>query len=301
MDRREFIQWQLKALVFLILGPKFSWAQTRAEKSMVVAVQGEPAKALEIALKELGGIQSFLKPNSNVVLKPNMSFRNSPEMATTTNPNVLRAVVDLISRESPKSIKVLDNTLTDPEACMKNTGIKDALKGSMAELKVIKEKQGYQEVQIKGKSLGSTDIMKEVLSCDALIPVPVAKHHSSTGVSLSMKGMMGLIYERSSFHYKYDLHTAIVDLAAYLKPRLVIIDMTRALTTNGPSGPGEVEILNTIVASNDMVAADAYVVSKVKWYGRQMDPFKVKHIAIAHEMKVGVGNLKEIEIVEKVA
>lgn len=301
MNRREFLTWQMKALVFCLLGPKFAWAAHRPERPLVVAVQGPQKEALEVALKEFGGLRSILKPNSKVVIKPNMSFRNSPEMATTTSPQLLRALVDLISKESPRSIMVVDNTLTDPEACIKNTGIGDALKGSTAEIKVMKKRSEFQTVKLKGSVLDSVDLMKEVLDCDILIPVPVAKHHSSTGVSLSMKGMMGLIFDRASFHYKYDLHSAIVDLAAFLRPKVTIIDLTKALITNGPSGPGEVEVHNTVVVSNDMVAADAYVVSKVRWYGKTIDPFKVRHISIAHERKIGTANLNEIELLEKKA
>ncbi|MFN3534169.1 MAG: DUF362 domain-containing protein [Desulfatiglandales bacterium] len=298
MDRRDFLKWNLKAIAFSLLGPKFSWGSPKRERSIVVAVKGEIKEAVEAGIKELNGL-AFIRPGSRVLIKPNISFRNSPDMATTTTPGVVRALVDLIAGQKPRSIKVVDNTLTDPEACMQNTGIREALRGTPAELRVVKERQGFQKVTIKGAAVEEVELMKEVLESDLLIPVPIAKHHSSAGVSLSMKGMMGLIYDRSSFHYRYDLHTAIVDLAAYLKPPLVVIDMTKALTTNGPSGPGEVAWLNTVVVSNDMVAADAYVVKKVKWYGREIEPFRVKHIEIAHKRGVGVGNLKDVEIIEK--
>jgi len=298
MNRREFLKWQLISLLFCVMGPKFSWGATQ-KNPVVVAVKGDAQKALETGLKEIGGIKKFVAEGSKVVIKPNMSFRNPPEMATTTHPEVLKAVVNAVTVAKPKNIKVLDNTLTDPDACLKNTGIADALKGLPIELKILKNKADYQDVKVHGKVLSSLDVMKEVLSADAIISVPVAKHHSSAGVSLSMKNLMGLIYDRSSFHYRYDLHTAIADMANFFKPKLVIIDMTRALTTNGPSGPGDVQIMNTIVVSNDMVAADAYVTSKVKWYGKQVDPFRVKHIKIAHEMGMGMGDLSKVEVIEK--
>ena len=140
-----------------------------------------------------------------------------------------------------------------------------------------------------------TDVMREVLESDVLIAAPVAKHHGSTGVSLSMKGMMGLIANRSEMHWRYNLHTAIADLCRLLRADLTVIDVTRALTTNGPSGPGEVRTLNKIVASRDMVAADAQVVSMVPWYGQRIAPSEVKHIQIAHKWGLGrmdVDNLR---------
>jgi uncharacterized protein (DUF362 family) len=138
-----------------------------------------------------------------------------------------------------------------------------------------------------GKSMTSTDIMKEVLRSDVLIAAPVAKSHSATGVSLSLKGMMGLNYDRSVMHRKYDLHTSIVDLCTILKADLTVIDGTRILSTNGPGGPGKVLKKDTIIASKDMVAADAYAVATFEWYGKKFKPRQVRHIREAHERGLG--------------
>jgi hypothetical protein len=58
--------------------------------------------------------------------------------------------------------------------------------------------------------------------------------------------------------------------------------------------------MNTVVASRDMVAADAKVVSMVPWYGKQIPPEKVEHIRIAHELGLGrmdVDNLNVRQVV----
>jgi uncharacterized protein (DUF362 family) len=136
--------------------------------------------------------------------------------------------------------------------------------------------------------------MRDVLEADVLIAAPVAKSHGSSGVSLSMKGMMGLIWNRSVMHWRYDLHASIVDLCTILRPGLTLIDATRVLTTNGPGGPGTVIRPDTVIASRDMVAADAMTVQMFEWYGRKMEPRQVRHIKLAHERGLGrmdVGNL----------
>ena len=101
-------------------------------------------------------------------------------------------------------------------------------------------------------------VMKQVLDADVLIATPVTKSHSATGVSLAMKGMMGLIYDRREFHLNLDLDEAVVDLCTILRPTLTLIDASRVLTTGGPGGPGKVLPKNKVVASTDMVAADAF-------------------------------------------
>jgi uncharacterized protein (DUF362 family) len=130
-------------------------------------------------------------------------------------------------------------------------------------------------------------VMKDVLESDVLISAPVAKSHGSTGVSLSMKGMMGLIWNRGIMHYLHDLDESIVDLSTLLKPALVVVDGTRVLSTNGPGGPGRVLKMDTVIASGDMVSADAMAVSMFEWYGRKMEPRQVRHIRLAHERRLG--------------
>jgi uncharacterized protein (DUF362 family) len=111
-----------------------------------------------------------------------------------------------------------------------------------------------------------------------------------------MKGMMGLILNRGAFHWRYDLHRAIVDLCTLLKADLTVIDASRALTTNGPAGPGKVLQLDSIVASRDMVAADAQVVSMVPWYGKSLEPRNIKHIRFAHERGLGRMDLEQLKV-----
>jgi uncharacterized protein (DUF362 family) len=148
----------------------------------------------------------------------------------------------------------------------------------------------FREVKVpKGKALTSTMVMKQALEADVLIAAPVAKSHSASGVSLALKGMMGLIYDRKTFHMDLDLNTAVVDLCTVLVPKLTVIDATRVLSDGGPGGPGKVIPLNKIVASADMVAADAMAVELGTWYGRRFKASQVKHIKEAHER--GLGNM----------
>jgi uncharacterized protein (DUF362 family) len=131
--------------------------------------------------------------------------------------------------------------------------------------------------------------MKKVLESDVLIAAPVAKSHSATGVSMALKGMMGLIYDRKDFHLNLDIDVAIVDLCTVLKPKLTVIDASRILSEGGPSGPGKVIPMNKIIASRDIVAADSMAVEMGTWYGRKFKGHQVKHIQNADQR--GLGNM----------
>ena len=134
---------------------------------------------------------------------------------------------------------------------------------------------------------GRPKIVKQVYQTDCLISLPCAKSHSAAGVSLTMKGLMGLIKERGSFHRETDMHTAIPELLYYMKPHVCFVDATRALLDNGPAGPGKVVELKTFVGGLDPVAVDSYAVTLASWYGKTFDGTKVKHIKNAGELKLG--------------
>ena len=301
MNRREFLEYQLKGILWMIAGgsgillPKKLIA---APVPDIAVVKGAPAAATRAAVDLLGGMKHFVKPGDRVVIKPNMSFASPPERASNTHPEVVSELAAMCKEAGAERILVLDHTLDREELCLERSGIRKAC-NHISEKMVfaLSDDRFYKATDIPaGKSMTSTAIMKEVVKSDVLIAAPAAKSHSATGVSLSMKGMMGLNYDRSVMHRKYDLNTSIVDLCTVLKADLTVIDGTRVLSTNGPHGPGKVLKKNTIIASTDMVAADAYAVSIFEWYGRRFKPRQVRHIHEAHKRGLGRMDVENLNV-----
>lgn len=303
LSRREFFRLQAgTALAFAAAGIPLVSPRTLSASAVpdIVVVTGNAGAAVRAAVGMLGGMGAFVKKGSKVVIKPNMSFARGPESATNTNPEVVRELVAMCRQAGAAKVRVLDHPLRPNELCVRD--VKDACRvfGDGQMVHALEDKEFYREVAIPGaRTFRKTHVMRDVLEADVLIAVPVAKSHSSTGVSLSMKGMMGLIYGRDVMHYQHDLSTAIIDLCSFLKPVLVVIDAGRVLSTNGPGGPGKVLKTDTIIASRDMVAADAQAVSMFEWYGRHMEPRQVKHLRIAHERGLGRMDLSGLTISKK--
>ncbi|WP_028323017.1 DUF362 domain-containing protein [Desulfatiglans anilini] len=306
ITRRTFVKgtlgWAAAGSLGMMIG---GWPLRRIYASPypdVAVAEGPGPKATRAAVKALGGIGRFVKAGDKVVIKPNMSFASSPEEASNTHPDVVKELVGLCLEAGASSVKVLDNTLRPTELCLEKGGFLEACR-MMPNTRVegLKEERFFKEVAVpEGLNLRSTKVMQEVLEADALIAVPVAKSHGATGVTVSMKGMMGLIYERESFHYSMDLNTAIVDLCTVIKPKLVVVDATRILSDGGPYGPGKIIPLNQVIASTDMVAADAMAVQLGTWYGRRIEPRQVKHIRMAHDR--GLGNMDiQSQVVKQVS
>jgi uncharacterized protein (DUF362 family) len=304
MDRREFIKKSVKCATYvttgLALGDTWGgrvWAENPPDS--VVAV-GDPGPATKAAVAALGGMGRFVGHGDKVVIKPNMSFANPPEMATTTHPDVVRQLVSMCLNVGASKVLVLDNPLRGVEQCLERSGLKVACEfDQRSQVAGLADKRFFQEVPVpKGMNLKSTWVMKSVLESDVLISAPVAKSHSATGVSLAMKGMMGLIYDRHEFHRDMDLDTAIVDLCTLLVPKLTVIDASRILSTGGPGGPGKVLAMRKIITSANMVSADALAVTLGTWYGKKFKPRQVKHIMMAHERGLGRMDVENLVVKE---
>ena len=148
----------------------------------------------------------------------------------------------------------------------------------------------------QGKVLDRVEVLKDILDNAVLINVPVAKSHSATGVSLGLKGLMGLIWDRESFHSQFNINQGIADLATVIKPQLTILDATRAMASGGPGGPGDVKKPNLIVAGVDPVAVDSYGVGIVPWYGQNFKGRQVEHLLIAHQRGLGKIDVEKLKI-----
>lgn len=298
IDRRQFLKYQIQGMLWTAGASLFPLkAFGAAAVPDLSVVKGDPEAAVRKAVEMLGGMKRFVKAGARVVIKPNMSFPTPPERASNTHPLVVKTIAAMCREAGAARVLVLDNPLAPEEQCLEMSGIAEACKPVDDDMvHTVTDPSRFKEVDIKGAvRLKQTDIMKEVLSSDVLIAAPVAKSHSGAGVSLSMKGMMGLIYDRAVMH-RLDLHESIVDLASRLKPQLAVIDATRVLSTGGPGGPGKVLTPGTIIASSDMVAADAYTASAFDWYGKKYRPDQVKHIRLAHQRGLGRMDIENLNI-----
>ncbi|HAJ78831.1 MAG TPA: hypothetical protein DCO75_03590 [Fibrobacteres bacterium] len=269
-------------------------------KSDVVVGKGRAADIIPKLFEKLGGVSRFVKKDGRVLIKPNMGFANPPEWATTTSPEVIYTVAKLCLDAGAKRVIVCDNTLRNPELCKEKTGIADALKGLKGAVIFTPTEQQpnffEEKTCSKATQLTKTEIVRELGKVDALICLPIAKSHAAGGVSLGIKGLMGLVRDRGIMHREMDLHIAIAEQLYYITPSLTIIDASRALLDNGPAGPGKVLELNTFVAGIDPVATDSYGVSLASWFGRKCEGKNVKHLE--HAAKFGFGNIEAGKINE---
>jgi len=304
MNRRDFMKSSIAVTGFVLAGPAISLG-TEAEAAggaRIFVAGGGAEEAVRSVLAEAGGMQAFVKKGDSVLVKPNFSFSNAPDAATTTSPELVKEVVLMCKEAGAERVTVADHTIRVARTCLERTGMKAALDGiDGVKISTPSKKSGFKTSGIeRGKSLKEVEIAKDYLDADVYINIPVAKNHSAATVSFGLKNQMGLIYDRWAFHSKYDLHQAIADLATVMKPQLTILDATRCLVTNGPSGPGDVVKMGKVMCSTDIVALDAYATTLLDWGGKTLKPEDIGHIRHASEHGLGEMDLAKVEIVEAV-
>ena len=303
MQRREFLK-QLAALGAvagaggLTVMPRELWAMAPKDKPqpLLAKVQGTNyAQITGEAIQALGGMKKFVNPGEVVVVKPNMAWDRSPELAANAHPLVVRQVVELCLDAGAKKVKVLDRTCHDARKAYKNSGIQDAVAGLKDPRAVVEfvDERRFVELKVEGaKALKKWSFYKDILDADRFINIPIAKHHSESRLTMCLKNMMGAIGGwRGRIHV--GLHQNIADMNLILRPDLHILDATRIMVANGPSGGRleDVQVKNLVFAGADPVALDAYGTTL---FG--LKPGDIGYITKAHEAGRGEMDLTKIKV-----
>jgi uncharacterized protein (DUF362 family) len=260
----------------------------------VAVARGDDAAGITAAaLSALGGMEAFVGPGADVIVKPNIgSGYHGPEYATTTNPQVVGTLVGLCLSAGARRVRVMDSPFGGPaDEAYKNSGIRAAVEAAGGQMEYMAP-AGFRTYAIpKGKDIHEWPVYSDVLTCDVLIDVPIVKQHGLTRLTIGGKNLLGVIIDPGAFHSHVNQRTA--DLISLCRPTLTVVDAVRVLTANGPTGGdlNDVERLDTVVASADVLAADAYAATLM-----DLEPSDVTYLPPAHAMGLGEIDLDKIEV-----
>jgi len=270
MDRRRFIQRSLKfslaaaassAIPAVELLPLVAQAATPAQE-LAVRTGKDFAASTFACVEALGGMGRFVKPGDTVVVKPNIGWDRTPELAANTHPAVVQAIIRMCLEAGAKQVRIFDRTCNDPRRCYVNSGIQDAVKELRTDRAVVEhmDRRAFREVAIRGGvGLQNWEFYVPALEADSFINVPVAKHHSISRLTLGMKNLMGVIGgNRGVLHRQ--IEETLCDINLVIPSTLTVVDASRILVDNGPVGGSldDVRQTETIIASPDIVLADSF-------------------------------------------
>jgi uncharacterized protein (DUF362 family) len=299
VKRRNF----LKTSAFAISASLLPFQRLLALESgtLVYELTGEPDKTINLLFSSLGGIKNLIKKDVSkaiVLVKPNICLPHKDSYATITSTPLIKALCEYLLNEGVSRVIIADHTLQTADQ-FTALDISNYVKTNPKLSLLLADEQRYYSVkQIGGDVLKDTEVLKILEKVDYFINVPTAKHHSATQVSLSLKNLMGIIWDRQTFHTSIDLHQGIADLAKAIRPNLNIIDASRVLLNRGPVGPGPIENANKIYASTDMVALDSIVVSKYNFGGKSISAKEIQHIWASYKNGVGEIDIEKIKVEE---
>jgi len=302
ISRRESIKKLLKLSGGMALGsaigtvyrPTAGWASTGKGRFIIEGIgqtEGYDVKALtRKVFDSAGGIEAFISKGDVAAIKPNLSWARRPQLAATTNPQVMEAVIELCQEAGAKKVRIVDNTIQDARRCFAISGAGAVAKTTGAEI-VFPRSSMMKDRNIQGHRLTVWPVFVPVLEADKVINLPIAKHHSLSGLSLGMKNWIGAVGGRRNALHQ-DIHPTIVDLARYFKPTLTLIDGIRIMVRNGPSGGRESDVatMDRLILSDDPVAADARAAAYF-----DIQPEQLGFIQLAEKWGLGSTNTGELD------
>jgi len=223
-------------------------------------------KAIDKLLRDLGGIERFVKKGDTVALKPNFIVYSSPSKGIVTHPlftfeifkRVLEAGGQPFVIDSPGSgIPFNKHSL---KHMYKSTGYWETFKDYREYLNFDTSSK---VVEIKnGLLLKKVRILTKLADSDVIINLPKMKTHSLTFITGAVKNMFGAIpgIEKTAYHSRFrnmeDFSKALIDILNVTNPALSIMDGVISLEGDGPALNGTPRNTGVILGSKDPFSLD---------------------------------------------
>jgi uncharacterized protein (DUF362 family) len=254
----------------------------------VAIVKGDkPVEMVAEALSLIEAEQTF-KKDERILVKPNYIDASHPSTGNTTDAGVLEGTVKYLKEKGFSNIAIGEGSgFADTMKAYEVAGVDEVAHRLHVDLLDLNE-DSYVVVDVPGHlALKSVRISKTSLD-SAIISVPKLKLHRITGVTLSLKNMMGVVQPKGQMHFH--LNEKIADLASVLKPRLAVVD--GLIGGEGHETAGKPVPMNLVITGLDLVAVDAVGAAVM---GVNVD--NVKHIKLAAHKGLGICDLERIRII----
>ncbi|MFH0913099.1 MAG: DUF362 domain-containing protein, partial [Candidatus Omnitrophota bacterium] len=249
-------------------------------------------EATRRAIDLIGGISSFIRPKSRVLVKPNLLMAKEPECGIDTHPEVVRAVVRLLKEigctlylgDSPS---VFGNQIENVDEVYRRSGVKR-----------VCEEEGMELVKFdKKRWRGKFPLAAWLDNCDYVVSIPKFKTHDLTLLTGAIKNLFGLVSGtyKTELHKNYfkpnDFAKIVVDIYQETRPALTVVDGIVAMEGDGPATGGKLRNPGLLLAGSDCVALDAIMALIMG-----VEPFDVLTTKEAAVRGLGAGDVQSITL-----
>jgi uncharacterized protein (DUF362 family) len=221
-------------------------------------------KAVYEAIQTAGGLEEQIRPDTRILVKPNLCGPHPSGSGCVTDARVTRAVTRFVLECGGRSVVIGEGAGAgydfsgshSTEECFRVSGTQEIARALKVELRNLNADTPV-EVPVRGGYVMDTvKIAKTAYESDLIISVPVFKTHKRTVVTLSLKNMKGVMpgAEKRKTH-SLGLDLGIADLVSVCTPRFVVADGVVGLggTWNYPEDSVN---LGLVMASADPIVAD---------------------------------------------
>ena len=226
--------------------------------------------SIEKLIEDLGGLEKYIKPNSKVLVKPNLLMKKTPEEATTTHPMVVRVVCEKLLELNCK-ITIADSpggpyTIASLKGIYKSTGLEEVANDLNIDLNY-----DISEIKVENKNANALrymDIIKPIKEADYVVNLCKLKTHQMATFTGGTKNLYGCIagLKKAEIHYRFPTEElfceeVLLDICSYINPSLTIMDGIVGMEGEGPSA-GVPREIGAVLASPSPYAID-YVACKL--------------------------------------
>ncbi len=259
-------------------------------RNQLYIYHGTDAKSMVDHLLKRSGIQSEIKPEYHVGIKPNLVEAKPASSGATTHPELVEAVVEFLQEIGVQKITVMESSWVgdDTEEAFRVCGYEE-----LAHRKKIKLVDLKKDVTIKRKAGKiELEVCRSPMEVDYLVNMPVMKGHCQTGITCALKNMKGCIPDAEKRRYhRIGLHEPIAAVNSIIRPDLILVDALNGdLTYEGGGSPVP---MDRILLGKDPVLVDAWAAKTMGW-----EPGEIKYIMLAESLGIGSSCVERAEMQE---
>jgi len=252
--------------------------------------------SLKTGIEELGGLETYLRKDEKILVKPNFIAVSENDRPITTHKSVIAGFLRILEENNYHNVLCGDSpAVSSSQAVMNSIGLseKDFHGAVFAPMN--------EEVTAKypdGTAAKEFPFAREVVEADAIIGLCKMKTHALMGITGAVKNMYGLFCGKRKglghvkFHDPSRFAKMLIDINKCVKPRFSIMDAVVAMEGNGPTSGDPVD-MKLLLFSDDPVAMDT-----VFCYLVGIDPKRILTNVHGYRMGLGTCNENEIEIIE---
>ena len=235
-----------------------------------------------------------------VIIKPNLVNTAAATTGTTTDPHVVRAVVDLALAAGAANIKIVEylNSSDKWKLCGYDIFSDYHSRVSLVPL----DEQPLSYVAVPGGMAYQAVYLPSLLIASDVVFISVAKlkTHVNAVVTLTAKNLFGLPpsqpYQKSVIPGRFAMHDrgvgqTIVDLNIARPIHFAVVDGIWGMEGNGPIQGTPVE-MNLVFAGQNAIAVDRICVQAMG-----IPQGRVQHLTYAARKQMGPSSISEIEVV----